>query len=717
MAMVSSYFASVGVQIDPKSLAQVDAYLNSITRKFSKFSTGMGKNSSFQVKLDVDQAYFSNRLRIALNNAGRLQTLRLRNFDISGVSLGRQINSALKQATMTQRGAIRLGTVISASSLAAMRQQIRNSINSLVVSPIINPRVNAATQRGTGGSRARRNGYTGTHHNPMMMGGGIGAMMRYGAFALPAYGGVIGFNNLTNKAAEMQGQQMMLKTATQDPAQAGQQNAYVRDVAKRLGKNPEDILPFYAQMYAGSRGTALESQLPQGFESFLQYGSVMGLGAENLKGSIRAISQMISKRSVTSEELRQQLAEQGMPEAVNIMAKVVTGGDKQALEKLMKKGAVDPVEVLPKFFAELGRLAQIGMADYMKSITKARGDVANSTSDWMKAFLGGGGNDGIAAVYRAWNEVIQASLPKAERIGQIFEGVAHLFAAGMLVPKEWMEFINGVGAKDNIFSEIFGTESSGIMDTIASFQLLKTEFSSLMELLGMDSSFSDLAGQIRSTAKDLAGVVRILRDLFGGISHVINTAGMLSRGDIDGAWRADREYNTLGQANKRIDEVSAAATASGNPAITPETRKALLENELGYSSVNYNTDAENMRSLASRILDPWNVTGMVTGSVPSFSEDAANRAAIAEARGGPRRTTRMVPDNMPTNSPEMAGVAPSTTIINNYNINASNSNTINATTQDNEAIARTVEQGVEGLGAKWASDLQKVIQQAPKGAR
>lgn len=710
MAMVSSYFASVGVQIDPRSLAQVDAYLNSITRKFSKFSTGMGKNSSFQVKLDVDRDHLANRLRIAINQAGRLQSLKIRSFDINGVSLGRQLNSALKQATMTQRGAIRLGTVISGASLTAMRQQIRNSINSLVVSPIINPRVNRATQRGAAAVGGGRRGGGGSN-NGMLVPGNLGNLMRYGAFALPAYGGVVGFNSLTNKAAEMQGQQMMLKTATQDPEQAGQQNAYVRDVAKRLGKNPEDILPFYAQMYAGSRGTELESQLPQGFESFLQYGSVMGLGAENLKGSIRAISQMISKRSVTSEELRQQLAEQGMPEAVNIMAKVVTGGDKKALEKLMKAGAVDPIEVLPKFFAELGRLAQIGMADYMKSITKARGDVANSTSEWMKAFLGGGGNDGIAAVYRAWNEVIQASLPKAERIGEIFSGVAHLFSAGMLVPKEWMEFINGVGAKDNIFSEIFGSESSGVMDTVASFRLLVSEFSNLMNILGMDSSFNDLAGQIRSTAKELAVVIGLLRDLFGGISHVISTARMLSRGDIDGAWRADAEYNALGNANKRIDKMSSDATAAGSPPINEETRKALLENELGYSSVNYSTDEANMRSLASRILNPWNVG-------PSFSEDSANRAKVNDIRNNrPRRTTRMIPDNLPGNTPE-AAVGNSFTdqrvVENKFNIA---SPVTHLTVQDNESAIRAMEETAKGMASQWTSDVAKVIQQAPKGAR
>lgn len=312
MTMISSYYAQVGVGIDKSSLNSVSAYLGKIEKQMMSFQKRIGKAGYIDIKVRVDRTKATLALQRSLNGISRASALNIGKINISAPQMTKALNQALNKPGSATR--IRMGALLSQSSLQDMRNQIRASINSLVVSPRINPRVspgrsnpssNNRAGRGSGGSSLNpRSGRMSPWHNPMMVGGGLGAFMRYGVFSLPFIAGTMGLNALSNKAATLQSQQMMMNASIGDKGVALEQAKFLSNLGDRLGKRTETMTPFYAQMFAGARGTELESALPEGFTSLMEYSSVMGLNEESMKGSIRAISQMISKRSVTSEELK-----------------------------------------------------------------------------------------------------------------------------------------------------------------------------------------------------------------------------------------------------------------------------------------------------------------------------------------------------------------------------------------------------------------------------
>lgn len=357
MTAIASYYASVGVGIDPKSLQNVQRYLDTIQAKMVKFQKSAFKTSNLSIRLNnftvnqaslrrtINTAVANQRIRLDNVTVGKVRLssaaltrqinaaigasstasgtgtpIRLRNFHVSQKELMAAINKAVNVEGRSSR--IRIGALLSQSSLTGMRNQVRQAINQLVVNPTINPRVRVARTGvvpgqgagGSGGGRTRPNRYTtrdprsmNPWHNPMMVGGSAGAFMRYGMFSLPFVAGAYGLNALSRNMTRLEGHNIMLTTSAQSPIAAKEQFGVVDRISEGLGLKTSDILPFYAQMFAGARGTTLEQELPDTFQGFMEYAMAMGVNDQQLEGGIRAISQAISKGAIYSEEWRQQL--------------------------------------------------------------------------------------------------------------------------------------------------------------------------------------------------------------------------------------------------------------------------------------------------------------------------------------------------------------------------------------------------------------------------
>jgi tape measure domain-containing protein len=89
------------------------------------------------------------------------------------------------------------------------------------------------------------------------------------------------------------------------------------------------------------------------FESVAKAASVLKLSNEDLKGSLNALSQMISKGTVSAEELRGQLGER-LPGAFNLAAKAM-GVTTAELGKMLENGEIMAGDLLPKLALELNK--------------------------------------------------------------------------------------------------------------------------------------------------------------------------------------------------------------------------------------------------------------------------------------------------------------------------------------------------------------------------
>lgn len=98
---------------------------------------------------------------------------------------------------------------------------------------------------------------------------------------------------------------------------------------------------------AATRGTALEGQATRDiYESVSKAMATLGRSSEDTEGALLAISQMVSKGTVSMEELRGQLGER-LPGAFQLAAKAM-GVTTQELDAMISSGGVAATEFLPK---------------------------------------------------------------------------------------------------------------------------------------------------------------------------------------------------------------------------------------------------------------------------------------------------------------------------------------------------------------------------------
>jgi len=130
--------------------------------------------------------------------------------------------------------------------------------------------------------------------------------------------------------------------------------SFVRSESQRLGLDLATAADQFGKLTAASKGTALEGKATRDiFTSVAQAAAALGLSAEQTGGSLLAIQQIISKGTVSAEELRGQLGER-LPGAFQIAARAI-GVTTQELDKLLRTGSVTAEQLLPALSRELNK--------------------------------------------------------------------------------------------------------------------------------------------------------------------------------------------------------------------------------------------------------------------------------------------------------------------------------------------------------------------------
>lgn len=177
-----------------------------------------------------------------------------------------------------------------------------------------------------------------------------------------AFGGVevarmaADFDSLSRSMAAIQGQ----------GAKAAAEVAYLTDAANRLGLEVQSVSKTYTSWLASIKGTALEGEKGRAvFESVAGAMAKLGKSAADTDGAMMALGQMVSKGTVSMEELRQQLAER-LPGAMQAAA-AGAGLTVDALTKMVESGGVLAEDLLPGLASQLDKLYSNTSADGMVS--------------------------------------------------------------------------------------------------------------------------------------------------------------------------------------------------------------------------------------------------------------------------------------------------------------------------------------------------------------
>lgn len=159
--------------------------------------------------------------------------------------------------------------------------------------------------------------------------------------------------------------------------QAASEMDFVRKTANKLGLDLQAVASSYQMIAASARGTSMEGQKTRDlFVAVSEAASALHLSSDETQGALLALSQMISKGKVSTEELRQQLGER-LPGAFQLAAKAM-GMTAMEFDKALASGKVMSDDFLPKFTKALHEAWGGAAVQSAESFQSAVNRVSNS---------------------------------------------------------------------------------------------------------------------------------------------------------------------------------------------------------------------------------------------------------------------------------------------------------------------------------------------------
>ena len=197
-----------------------------------------------------------------------------------------------------------------------------------------------------------------------------------------AVGSLVSFaKEATNVTAKMQGLSTQLNFITGSNERGAQSFSKLRLLVDKLGLELVSTTEAYTKFAGAATKSGLTmSQVDEIFENVAIAAKAMNLTAEDTSGVFLALQQMISKGTVSAEELRGQLAER-LPGAFSIAAKSI-GVTEQQLGKMMEQGQVVSREFLPAFSTQLRATFEGAMGDATDSLTSNLNRMQNAWTEF-----------------------------------------------------------------------------------------------------------------------------------------------------------------------------------------------------------------------------------------------------------------------------------------------------------------------------------------------
>lgn len=196
-------------------------------------------------------------------------------------------------------------------------------------------------------------------------------------------------------AMELDRMQNAMKATIGSAEGAQKEYAFVRAESDRLGLSLQNSARDYTSLTAATKGTTLAGEKTREiFTAVAEASAVLGLSTETTSGALLAIQQMVSKGTVSAEELRGQLGER-LPGAFQIAARSM-GVTTAELGRLLESGAVASDVFLPKFAAELKKTFSDGLPDAVKSSRAEFERLQNTIFETAAAVGQSGLNQGLA---------------------------------------------------------------------------------------------------------------------------------------------------------------------------------------------------------------------------------------------------------------------------------------------------------------------------------
>lgn len=400
-----------------------------------------------------------------------------------------------------------------------------------------------------------------------------------------AFAAVGALVSATRSGQDMEGATSAINVMSDGSKEAAENLKYVREEAYRLGKPLKASAKVFSQLLA-SKGNLSTDQIKDVFSSTQEMAVVLGMNSDETGRAMTAISQMMAKGKISSEELRQQLSESGMANAFKemVLAAQDTGQiDKslglvearQEFEELLKKGAVISEKIMPRFAERLREVAAPELANKLKSNTVALGRFLDTALvDAGNTFFVSGWGEGFTELLNTSSDSLKELEPLLQALGKIFgslaKGIATLIRSATPVLKMFGDVLKGL-------TDIMGdwTGLIAVLTGAGGLALFNSRVNSLSGgLINLKKVASPIAMVFKKWLIPLAAVIESFSIIEDYMAQFVwkdrITANYDPREDKDSKYY-DTNFKALpeGFKSKSIDEMRSSIGDTGN---TPQRR-------------------------------------------------------------------------------------------------------------------------------------------------
>lgn len=289
-------------------------------------------------------------------------------------------------------------------------------------------------------------------------------------------------------------------------AVVGREMRFIRDQADRLGIEVGSLANEYSKFAVATQGSVLAGEATRKiFTSVSEAARVNKLSMEQIKGTYLALTQMVSKGTVSMEELRQQLGER-LYGAFTLAAKAM-GMTGKELDKLISSGQLATDEFLPKFAEQLDKTFGPQLENSLKTLTTQIGQFQNEIFKTQEKVGNAGFIDGLRDGIESLTNFL-----KSDQGVRLFEGLGA--AAGALI-KVLAQIPEHLGLITFALSLFAGTKAVGMVKALSAGMLaftarLRTAAVAQNQTTASTNAFNGVGGlYIATTARAAASTVTL----------------------------------------------------------------------------------------------------------------------------------------------------------------------------------------------------------------
>ena len=252
-------------------------------------------------------------------------------------------------------------------------------------------------------------------------GGSIGGLMKmvgWGAVIAALY--KLG-KEIYSVAKAIDTMELTLRKVTESTYEFNYALDFVSKTSDKFGMNILET----SKKFATFRASAKESNLTlretmDVFEKFSAVGANLGLSQDGMNRVFLALEQMLSKGTVSSEELRRQLGEV-LPGAVAIMAKSMGKGTAE-LQKMLQAGEVLTKDVMPAFADEFLKTFNVDITKGVDTLIANENRMKNSWINFVTTIT-----DSEGILYKAISGILGMMTKFMDTVNESTKNVGYLF--------------------------------------------------------------------------------------------------------------------------------------------------------------------------------------------------------------------------------------------------------------------------------------------------